>query len=216
MIHLIAWLDRHAGLVLALLLLAATLVLLGGCTLATAAKRVESNTAPSAPTSPTIHTPAEQRLAQAQDALRQAQAEVREAKQALDDERTAAAQARIWWFAGIMGVIALAAAGLAIFVPSVARWALRLALAAAAVAALAIFAAWLLPWLWWIGAALALISVIGAIIYWRLDAKSRDQVVQAVDRIKDRVPDFKDTFRQVIDTDADLAIDAARRRLGLK
>lgn len=168
-----------------------------------------------AASAPVEQTPAEARLAQAQEALRQAKEEVSSAKQALADERTAAAQARIWWFSGIMGVLALAAAGLAIFVPSIARWAVRLALAAAVVAALAVFAAWLLPYLWWIGGGLTIIGIVGAIVYWRLDAKSRDQVVRAVDRVKDRIPDFKDTFRQVIDEDADLAIDAARKRLGL-
>jgi hypothetical protein len=114
-----------------------------------------------------------------------------------------------------MGVLALAGAALAIFVPSVAKWALRLSLAAAAVAALAVFAAWLLPYLWWIGACVGLVGLVGAVVYWRLDAKSRDQVVRAVDAAKDNIPDYKTHFRQFIDEDADRAIDAARTRLGL-
>lgn len=161
-------------------------------------------------------TPAESRLASAQAALRQAQQDVQTAKVALEDERTEAAQSKIWWFVGIMSVLALLSAGLAIFIPSVARWAIRLALAAGAVAALAVFAAWLLPYLWWIGGGLSLVGAVGAVVYWRLDAKSRDQVLKAVDAVKDRVPDFKATFRQHIDEDADMAINKARNRLGLK
>jgi len=146
---------------------------------------------------------------------RQARADVARLNDALDEERISQAQAKVWWFAGIMGVLALAGAALAIFVPSVAKWAIRLSLAAAAVAALAVFAAWLLPYLWWVGAIVALVGIVGAVVFWRLDAKSRDQVVKAVDAAKDNIPDYKTHFRQFIDEDADRAIDAARHRLGL-
>jgi len=146
---------------------------------------------------------------------RQARADVARLNDALDEERISQAQAKVWWFAGIMGVLALAGAALAIFVPSVAKWALRLSLAAAAVAALAVFAAWLLPYLWWIGACVGLVGLVGGVVFWRLDAKSRDQVVKAVDAAKDNIPDYKVHFRQFIDEDADRAIDAARTRLGL-
>lgn len=159
----------------------------------------------------------------AAERLRQSEAEtdrlrplLRAANSALDDERTAQAQAKVWWFAGAMAVLALLAGGLAVFVPSVARWAVRLAAAALVVAALAVFVAWLLPWLRWIGGALALAGAIGGIIAWRLDAKSRDQVLQAVEAEKERLPGYKERFRQIIDSDADAAIDAARKRLGLK
>lgn len=175
---------------------------------------------PQASTLPAVEKPtpatAADRLTAAQAALRQAHVDVQLAQAALDDERTAAAQEKVWWFAGFMGVLALASAGLAIFVPSIARWAVRLAIAAAAVGSLAVFAAWLLPYLWWIGGGLSLIGIVGTIIYWRLDAKSRDQVLHAVDEIKAQVPNYKTVFRQHVDHDADKAIDAARTRLGLK
>lgn len=179
----------------------------------------EARTVAAGITVPGIEAPAvmdaETRLRKAQEDLRNAKAEVKSATDALADERTNAAQAKVYWFAGILGVLALAGAAIAIFVPSVAKWALRLSLAAAATAALAVFAAWLLPYLWWIGGGITVVGIIGAIIYWRLDSKSRDQVVQAFDGIKDQVPGYREHFRQVIDTDADKAIDAARKRLGL-
>jgi uncharacterized protein YceK len=201
---------RDSAIVAALCLLFA-LAILSGC----GEVRPLASTPPGSPVQAPAVATAESRLREAQEALRQAKAEVRAATDALADERTNAAQAKVYWFAGILGVLALAGAAVAIFVPSVAKWALRLSLAAAATAALAVFAAWMLPYLWWIGAAVTLASVVGAIVYWRLDVKSRDQVVQAVDGIKYKLPGYKEHFRQVIDTDAEKAIDAARKRLGL-
>lgn len=200
------------AIVLFLCLLAIPLLWVSGCS-------GEVRPVASGVTAPGVEAPAvidaETRLRKAQEDLRNAKAEVRAATDALADERTNAAQAKVYWFAGILGVLALSAAAVAIFVPSVAKWALRLSLAAASTAALAVFAAWLLPYLWWIGVGIAIVGIIGAIIYWRLDSKSRDQVVQAFDGIKDKVPGYREHFRQVIDTDADHAIDAARQRLGL-
>lgn len=164
---------------------------------------------------PANATPAESELALARAAMRDAQERVRKADDALADERTAAAQAKIWWFAGIMGVLALFAVGVAIFVPSVARWAVRFAIAAGAVAAVAVFAAGLWPYLPWIGGGLTLVGLVGAVVYWRLDAKSRDQLVQGVEDMKAHVPDYRTILRQRIDEDADKTLDAARKRLGL-
>lgn len=203
------------SIVLFLCLLAIPILWVSGCT----TERVLATGVHTGITAPGVEAPAvmdaETRLRKAQEDLRSAKAEVKAATDALADERTNAAQAKVYWFAGLLGVLALVGVAISICVPSVAKWAARLSIAAAATAAVAIFFAWLLPWIWWIGAALVLFGIIGAIIYWRLDSKSRDQVVEAFDGIKDKVPGYREHFRQVIDTDADRAIDSARKRLGL-
>lgn len=142
--------------------------------------------------------------------------EYRASEKALEAERINAAQAKVWWFVGIMGLAALGLAALAIFVPSVSRWAVRGAIACGAVSALAVFFAWLLPYLFWIGLGVLVIGAIAALTFWRLDAKSRDQVVQAFDQVKGQVPNYKEVFRGVIDSDADAHLDKVRSRLGLK
>lgn len=148
--------------------------------------------------------------------VQQKETELRDAKASLESARIDVVQTKLWWFVGIMAFVALAGVALSIFVPAVARWALRASAASAAVAALAATVSWLLPWLVWIGGAVALIAGLAALWYWRTDAKSRDQVVKAVDAIKEQVPGFKAHFRQFIDEDADANLNATRVRLGLK
>ena len=135
---------------------------------------------------------------------------------AIETERQDQAQTKAYWFVGIMGLAALAFAALAIFVPSVTKWAIRASIAAGVVAALALVFVWLMPYLFWIGLATVALATIAAIVYWRLDAKSRDQVVLAFNKVKHAVPDYKDTFGKVIDHDADLWLDKTRERLGIK
>lgn len=137
-------------------------------------------------------------------------------KAAIADAHIEQERIKIWWFVGMMGLLALASAGVAIFVPSVARWAIRLSIAAGVVAGLASFVSWLLPYLVWIGAGVSVVAVVAAIVYWRLDAKSRDQVVQAFESVKGQVPGYRDQFNKFIDTDADKHLDSVRSRLGLK
>lgn len=242
MIRFLAWIDRHASWVVLFALLASAALFLASCD---DANRPASQTAAAA-TQPAPEAPAsriaalEARLAKATadrdelarlSALRDLLAErerqaVAEAERlhrdldatltALSVERQHALEVKAWWFVGIMGAAALAAAALAVFVPATARWAVRAALAAAACAALALAFAALLPWLLWIGLGLVVVGLIAAIVWWRLDAKSRDQVVTAVEGIKEKLPAYRDHFRSVIDSDADRAIDATRRRLRLK
>lgn len=156
-----------------------------------------------------------ERLRQAETEVANLKTQSKEADKALGAARTEAAQTKLWWFVGIMGVACAALVALAIFVPSVAKWSVRGAVACGATAALAAFISWLLPYLFWIGLAILVIGLISVIVYWRLDAKSRDQVVKAVEGLKDRVPDYKDHFRQYIDEDADKHLDRTRQRLGL-
>lgn len=157
-----------------------------------------------------------ERMRQTETELGKLKLEKKEAETALESARTEAMRTKLWWFVGIMGVAALALAALAIFIPSVARWAVRGAIACVVISALAVVFAWLLPWLLWIGFCVLFIAIIAALVYWRLDAKSRDQVVEAFDGVKDQVPNYKAVFNQVIDTDADKHLDKVRERLGLK
>lgn len=157
-----------------------------------------------------------ERLRQAETDVANLKAQTKEADKALGEARTEAAQTKLWWFVGIMGVASAALVALAIFVPSVAKWSVRGAVACGATAALAAFVSWLLPYLFWVGLAILVIGLVSAIVYWRLDAKSRDQVVKAVDDFKHRMPDYKDHFGKYIDEDADRHLDRTRERLGLK
>jgi hypothetical protein len=157
-----------------------------------------------------------EKLRQAESEVKRLDAEQLEAGKALGAARTEAAQTKLWWFVGIMGVACAALVALAIFVPSVAKWSVRGAVACGATAALAAFISWLLPYLFWIGLALLVTGVISVIVYWRLDAKSRDQVVKAVDDLKEKVPNYREHFNQYIDEDADRHLDRTRERLGLK
>lgn len=157
-----------------------------------------------------------EKLRQAETEVATLKAQSKEADKAISEARTEAAQVKLWWFVGIMGVASAALVALAIFVPSVARWSVRGAVACGAVAALAAFISWLLPYIFWIGLALLIIGIVSVIVYWRLDAKSRDQVVKAVDDLKERVPGYREHFNQYIDEDADRHLDRTRERLGLK
>lgn len=157
-----------------------------------------------------------EKLRQSESETAKLKVEYKESEKALEAERIAAAQSKVWWFVGIMGVAALACAALAIFVPSVARWAIRGAIACGAISALAVFFAWLLPYLFWVGLGVLAVGAIAALVFWRLDAKSRDQVVQAFDKVKSQVPDYKEVFAKTIDSDADKHLDKVRERLGLK
>jgi hypothetical protein len=157
-----------------------------------------------------------EKLRQAETDVIALKAQKNEADKAVDAARIHAAQVKLWWFVGIMGVACAALVALAIFVPSVAKWSVRGAVACGATAALAAFISWLLPYLVWIGIALLVAGVASCIVYWRLDAKSRDQVVKAVDDLKDKIPNYREHFNQYIDEDADHHLDRTRERLGLK
>ena len=157
-----------------------------------------------------------ERLRQAETDVINLKAQRTEADKAIGEARTDAARLKLWWFVGIMGVAAAILVALAIFVPSVAKWSVRGAIACGAVSALAAFISWLLPYLFWIGLVLLVIGVIACIVYWRLDAKSRDQVVKAVNEIKETIPNYREHFNQFIDEDSDRHLDRTRERLGLK
>jgi hypothetical protein len=206
-IAFLAFCDRHAGkIALALCALIAVAALAGCAAPAHASPRPQADP----PATPAAGIP------DLEHQLTQAKAQVRDIEAALHEARQQAAATTLWWFVGIMSLVAAGAVALAIFVPAVARWAVRAAVAAAALAALAGFAVWLLPWLVWIGGALAVAGILAVVAYWRLDAKSRDQVVRAVEAAKAQLPGYKAHFREFVDSDADTHLNAVRVRLGLK
>jgi uncharacterized membrane protein YqgA involved in biofilm formation len=205
--RLLAFCDRHAGAIAVVLCILIALVALSGCG--------ESTPRPSPVTPPATAPPAGD-IAGLEHQLAQAKAQVRDIEAALQEARQQAVASTLYWFIGIMALVAAIAVAVAIFVPAVARWAVRAAIAAAALACIAGFAVWLLPWLVWIGGALVAAGVLAVVVYWRLDAKSRDQVVRAVEAAKAQLPGYKAHFREFIDEDADVHLDAVRARLGLK
>jgi hypothetical protein len=207
MIRLLAFCDRHAGAIAVALCILIALVALAGC---------DAPARRSPPPAPAAASPATGDVPGLEQQLAQAKAQVRDIEAALQDARQQAVAAKLYWFIGIMALVAAVAVAVAIFVPAVAGWAIRAGLAAAALACIAGFAVWLLPWLVWIGGALVAAGVLAVIVYWRLDAKSRDQVVRAVEAAKTQLPGYKAHFREFIDEDADAHLDAVRARLGLK
>lgn len=148
--------------------------------------------------------------------LRQA---LRVNEQQLDDARLAEHRNKLNWVVGVAGVAALAFTALAIFLPAFKRWAIMGVIASIVVAALAMALSWLLPYLLWIGLAVLGIMVSVAVWYWRQDAKSRDQIVAAVNTYKDslqaNVPGWKEHFKKYIDKGSDRVINKARARLRL-
>jgi hypothetical protein len=126
-----------------------------------------------------------------------------------------AQETRLYWFAGILGLLALVGIGVSIFQPALAKWAVRFAIACGALAGVAVFAVQLLPYLWWLGAAVVAIGA-GAYMWWnRLSDKTKTQVIAAVEAKKAEVPTITDGFSKVIDTDAEKMVSWTRKHLGL-
>ncbi|MCS7317466.1 MAG: hypothetical protein NZZ41_03975 [Candidatus Dojkabacteria bacterium] len=70
----------------------------------------------------------------------------------------------------------------------------------------------ILPYILWIALGIIGILFVLAIYYWRSDRKSLCQVVEAVEKYKHEIPDYKSKFRQIIDSDVDLVIDKIREK----
>lgn len=136
---------------------------------------------------------------------------------AIGEEILSQRQNKLYWFSGILGFAALIGAGVVIWFwsnPMLRKLASGFAVAAASVASLAIFFAWMLPYLWWVGCAMVLAATVGVFIAWKRDNKALHQVVAAVGKVKDQIPNFKNTFGLIIDSDVDKHVDAVRTNLG--
>lgn len=128
---------------------------------------------------------------------------------------------QVWlrWFSFVCFILGILSFGASFaftstpLLPVVLRWA---GAGLGVISALALVGAWLLPYLIWIGGALA-VGVIGWLIWHgKKSDKANGQLARAVDAVKDKIPGFKEIFRQYIDTDVDKHLDAVRKRLSLK
>lgn len=133
---------------------------------------------------------------------------------AIRTERDEQSRAKLYWFSGIAGAVAIVAGAVALFSPLLRRFAAPVSAIAASIAALAVFVAWLLPYLIWIGAGLALVLMIVVAYFWFNDNKTAEQVITAVEHLKGQVPGYKDHFAKYIDTGVDKNIDKIRLRKG--
>lgn len=134
---------------------------------------------------------------------------------AIAEARDRAAQERIYWYASILGLVALLAGVAAFAFPLVRRWAGGIALGCAAMAGVAVFAAWLIPYLWWVGGVLVASAVIGALVAWKHDVNIGDAVISTVEDIKHDIPNYKERLRARLHK-LDKSIDRRREQLGLK
>ncbi len=137
----------------------------------------------------------------------------------ISHERTANQQEKLYWFSGILGLLSLVGAGIAIWFFTnrvIRKYAMWFGIACSCVASLALLFAWLLPYLIYVGAVIVLVAVIAVTISWKRDNKALHQVVGAVAKIKESVPNFRSHFREEIDSGVDRHIDAVRERISQK
>lgn len=87
------------------------------------------------------------------------------------------------------------------------------ALSLGGIGALSFAFAVIVPYLTIIGLSLLAILIASAAFFWFKDRKSLTQVVDAVNNVKDKVPNFKDEFNKVIDSDVDKHVDSVREKL---
>jgi hypothetical protein len=142
------------------------------------------------------------------DELRTVRARERLLEGALADARTDAVQTKLWLGAGACFLAALVLVGIGIWTSR--RLLIEIGVAAAGLGGLLIFAAWLAPYALLIGIVVA-VAVIGTAAWMLLNRqRSLEQVTRAVDAIKNKVPDYREIFRQHIDTGAERLIHHVR------
>lgn len=129
---------------------------------------------------------------------------------ALDASIKQAEQDRLKFWANLVGGIS---AGLAVvlaiaafltasypLIPRVLRYA---ALGFGALSALSFGFAAIIPYLTAIGLTLGALIIGAGIFFWMRDRRSLGQVVEAVEKHKEEIPNYKEKFRQIIDTDVE-------------
>lgn len=157
----------------------------------------------------------ERELAAAKQAEVKAGQKVEAAEKALGDARIEAQKTKLYWVMGIAILLSLGCVAGFVYLPGVRKYFVYGFAACIAVAAMAWTLAAILPYLMWIG--LGLLAVGGAFAFycWRNDHKGLRQVASAVESFKDRMPGYKEHFKQLIDTDVDGWLDRTRKKLGL-
>jgi uncharacterized membrane protein YciS (DUF1049 family) len=71
----------------------------------------------------------------------------------------------------------------------------------------------IIPYLTIIGLSLGAIIVGAGIFFWIRDRKSLGQVVEAVERHKEDIPNYKEKFRQIIDSDVEKHVGQLRETI---
>lgn len=131
----------------------------------------------------------------------------------IEAERIHRQQVWLWWFSGVLGVIALVAFGLGIWSPIIRKWSWSFAAAAGSVASLSLLVAQLLPYLIFVGIGLAVIGAIALIIWNRNSFNAEVRVSKAINSIKSQVPNYKDHFKEHMDSVADKHFNAIRSHI---
>lgn len=124
---------------------------------------------------------------------------------ALEDAKNDALQTKIW-----LGVGALVLAGMILVFLGIytsRHFLLSLGVGAFGLAALGVLAAALVPYILWIGLGTSVV-VIGAAVYMLLNReKALKQVTRAVNSSKERIPQFKEAYRDIFNGEIDTGID---------
>jgi len=170
---------------------------------------------PEKPNKPKSVEELEKELADAQKAERKAHQEVENKQKELDEARLTEQRHRLYWVMGWSLLAALGCVAGAIYLTGVRKYFIYGFFTCIAVAALALTLSFILPYLIWIGLGLLVAGGLFVLYCWKNDHKGLRQVAQAVETFKDRMPGYKEHFKQVIDTDADAWINRTRKKLGL-
>jgi len=170
---------------------------------------------PEKPNKPKSVEELEKELADAKKAEVKAHQEVEAKKKELDEARLTEQRHRLYWVVGWSLLAALGCVAGAIYLPGVRKYFIYGFFAAVAVAALALTLASILPYLPYIGVGLLVLALLFVLYCWKNDHKGLRQVTSAVETFKDKMPGYKEHFKQVIDTDADAWINRTRKNLGL-
>ena len=125
-------------------------------------------------------------------------------------------RAKCYWVSGIALFALFACVAAAIFIGGFRRYAVMGAVASVAVCALALTVAAIVDYLVIIGAVVLAGLVVAAVVYWKMDADSRDQVVMGFETMKDKMgTGYKKVMRSHVTPTSDKLIDKARKRMGL-
>lgn len=157
----------------------------------------------------------EKEVAAAKEAETKAHQAVEAKEKELADAKIRAQQHKLYIviaFCGLAFILCLAGA---IYLRGLEKYFVYGCILSVAVAVLAYFLAIILPYLLWIVVGLVSLGAVAAFIIWRYDHKALQQTVTAVETFKDKMPGYKDHFKQIIDTDVDGWLNRTRKKLGL-
>lgn len=133
----------------------------------------------------------------------------KEKEQELKDAKLDAWKTKLWWMAGICGLLAIVAGGVAWGFPLIRPIATKASIILGAIAALMLFVAeslatvaWLLgfvPYVLAFGGLVALVFVALAVRHWWKDHNGLSQTIQGIEPIKEEFEDFKDHMLKYVD-----------------